>query len=388
MTANVTSITRARAAAVRSATRTRVNNRTATVMMVVAFVLIVIGLAATLSASSTVGLARDEGQYSMFVRQLVGVGLGTVAMLVAARVPFRLYRRMAVPLFLLTLVLLVWVLVDGVVAGGSRRWIAVGPLPAFQPSELAKFTVIVALATVMERKHRLLGDFGHFLAPVAMILGTTGLLVMLQPDLGTTIVIAACAIAVLLASSAPFRYVALTGFGGVVVAGALAVAAPYRFARITGFLEPWADPAGNGYQLIQSYLALGTGGIFGVGLGNSRARWFYLPNAHTDFIFSIVGEETGFIGGVLVILLFVVLALSGWATARRAPDSFGRMMAAGITTWFSFQAIVNIGGVVGVLPITGITLPFVSFGSTALVVSMAALGVLVNVAQQGTAPRS
>jgi cell division protein FtsW len=157
----------------------------------------------------------------------------------------------------------------------------------------------------------------------------------------------------------------------------------YRAERIEGFLDPYADSSGNGYQVIQGYYALGNGGIFGVGLGASRARWLYLPNAHTDFIFAIIGEETGLIGGLTVLGLFIVLALAGWMVASRAPDRFGRMVAAGITVWLSFQALVNIGGVLGVLPITGIALPFVSFGSTALIVSMAAMGILVNIAQSG-----
>lgn len=386
MTAKVTSITQARAAAVRSATRSRVNSRLGTVLAVVALVLMVIGLAATLSASSTVGLGDGDGQYSLFLRQLAGLGLGAVAMVLTVRIPYRAYRRMAVPILLVSFALLVAVLATGRMAGGSRRWLELGPI-GFQPSEFSKFAVIVALAAIMERKERLLHDFGHYLAPVVVVVGGTALLVMLQPDLGTTIIIAASALAVLLVSSAPFPYVALTGAGAAAAGALLAVAAPYRFARLTGFLDPWADPSGTGYQLIQSYLALGTGGVFGVGLGNSRARWFYLPNAHTDFIFAIIGEETGLIGGMLVLALFLVLTVTGWAVARRAPDPFGRMLAAGITAWFSFQAVVNIGGVLGVLPITGITLPFVSFGSSALIVTMAALGILVNVARHGVSPR-
>ena len=189
--------------------------------------------------------------------------------------------------------------------------------------------------------------------------------------------------AVIIASDAPLKYVALLGLVVIGVVAFFAFDEAYRAARIEAFLDPYSDASGNGYQVIQGYYALGNGGVFGVGLGASRARWFYLPNAHTDFIFAIIGEETGLIGGLTVIGLFVVLALAGWLVASRAPDRFGRMVAAGITVWLSFQALVNIGGVLGVLPITGIALPFVSFGSTGLVVSMAALGVLVNIAQSG-----
>jgi cell division protein FtsW len=175
----------------------------------------------------------------------------------------------------------------------------------------------------------------------------------------------------------------LLGLVAVLATVFLAFEADYRASRIDSFLDPYADPSGDGYQVIQGYYALGNGGVFGVGLGASRARWFYLPNAHTDFIFAIIGEETGLIGGLTVIGLFIALAVAGWVVATRAPDSFGRMVAAGITVWLSFQALVNIGGVLGVVPITGIALPFVSYGSTALAVSMAAVGILVNIAQSG-----
>lgn len=179
------------------------------------------------------------------------------------------------------------------------------------------------------------------------------------------------------------RFVMMIGVVAVLVAVFFTFDADYRVSRIDSFLNPYADPSGDGYQVIQGYYALGNGGIFGVGLGASRARWLYLPNAHTDFIFAIIGEETGLIGGLTVIGLFTALAVAGWVVAARAPDRFGRMVAAGITVWLSFQALVNIGGVLGVAPITGIALPFVSYGSTALAVSMGAVGILVNIAQSG-----
>jgi cell division protein FtsW len=197
------------------------------------------------------------------------------------------------------------------------------------------------------------------------------------------IVIGAAAMAVIVASDAPMKFVLVIGLVAILAATYFAFDADYRASRIDSFLDPYADPSGDGYQVIQSYYALGNGGIFGVGLGASRARWFYLPNAHTDFIFAIIGEETGLIGGMTVIGLFIALAVAGWVVAARAPDRFGRMVAAGITVWLSFQALVNIGGVLGVVPITGIALPFVSYGSTALAVSMGAVGILVNIAQSG-----
>ncbi len=384
MSSKVTSITEVRAAARRRAERAKSNSRTVTFLLVAVAVLIVIGLTATISASSTVGITRRGGdQYFFLKRQLLGVGIGVIALVLTSRVPYRIYRKLSMPAFAATLALLVVVLMLGAEEGGGRRWLLVGPF-SIQPSEIAKLTVILALATILERKQKLLGDLGHFLGPLALILVPTTFLVMKQPDLGTSIILGVGTMAVVLVSSAPFRYVAgATGLGGVVAAG-LAISDQYRLDRITGFMDPWADAGDTGYQLIQSYYALGTGGLTGVGLGASRARWSYLPNAHTDFIFSIIGEESGFIGGILVIGLFAIVAATGWIVASRAPDQFGRMIATGITAWISVQALVNIGGVLGVLPITGITLPFVSYGSSAVIVTMAALGILVNVAHEGS----
>jgi cell division protein FtsW len=281
---------------------------------------------------------------------------------------------------------LIAVLAAGETVGGATRWLDVGGF-TFQPSELAKISVVLILAFLLERKQKLLSRFGHFIVPVLATVGVVAVLIIRQPDLGTLIVIGAAAMAVIMASHVPFRFVAVVGLIAVLGAAYLAFDVDYRSARIEGFLDPYADPSGNGWQLIQGYYALANGGIFGVGLGASRARWFYLPNAHTDFIFAIIGEETGLIGGLTIIGLFLVIAVAGWVVASRAPDGFGRMIAAGLTVWISFQALVNIGGVLGVLPITGIALPFVSYGSTALIVAMASLGILVNISQAGVDAR-
>lgn len=385
MTTNVTSIARIRTAARKRAERIRTNDRTTTLALLVAVVLVVIGLGATMSASSTVGIHQEADRFHFFKRQLVGVGLGAVALVVASRVPYRFYRKAALPLYLATLALLVAVLAVGVTAGGARRWIAVGPLN-FQPSELAKFAVIALLATLLERKAHNLGTWPHLLTPVGFVVGCVAVLVMRQPDLGTTVLIGAVAMAVLWASTAPATKVMALGVGGILLTILVALAADYRVDRLVGFRDPWATAGNEGYQLIQGYYALGDGGIFGVGLGASRARWFYLPNAHTDFIFAIIGEETGLIGAMTVLALFAVLGVCGWLIAVRAPDLFGRLLAVGITAWLSIQALINVGGVLGVLPITGIALPFVSFGSTALVAALGALGVLVNIGQQGNRP--
>ncbi|MEX0863864.1 MAG: FtsW/RodA/SpoVE family cell cycle protein, partial [Acidimicrobiia bacterium] len=321
MTASVTSISKVRAAARDRAERIRMNGRTSTTLLVVVVVLVVIGLGATQSASSAIALDDTQDRFFYFKRQLLGVGLGTIALLVASRIPYRLYRKLALPSFFLTVGLLVAVLMMGDERGGATRWLEVGGI-SFQPSELAKVTVVFVLAYLLERKHKLLARFSHLIVPLVATVGVVGVLVMRQPDLGTLIVIGAAAMAVVMASDSPFRYVALLAVAAVLVTTFLAFDEVYRTDRISGFLDPYADAQGNGYQVIQGYYALGDGGIFGVGLGASRARWFYLPNAHTDFIFAIIGEETGLVGGLTIIGIFIVLALGGWAVTARAPDRF------------------------------------------------------------------
>ncbi len=383
MTAGVTSITRARAAARSKAERSTTNARIAALLLAPIAILSVIGLGATMSASAIIGLEEYGDKFYFFTSQLMWVGIGTVVLVVATRVNYRLYRRLAIPIFLVSVVGLIAVLQIGVIRGGSRRWIELGSFGSIQPSEFAKFGVIVFLAMVMEKKEKLLTDFWHFLVPVAVSLGLVGVLILRQPDLGTTLVIFGAATTVLAVSAAPMRYVLGTTLAGGALGTLLAFSEPYRRDRLLSFLDPFNDKLGNGWQVVQSQLALGTGGVFGVGLGASRARWSYLPNAHTDFIFAIIGEEVGFAGGLVVMVLFAWLTVVGVAVSYRAPDRFGRMLAAGLVAWLSLQALINIGGVVGALPVTGMPLPFVSYGGSALLTVMGAAGILVNIAKQG-----
>jgi cell division protein FtsW len=277
--------------------------------------------------------------------------------------------------------LLVVVLMVGTPVNGATRWLAYGPI-SIQPSELAKLTTILFLATLVSRHEESMHRLREFLWPVALSVGLVGAMVIMQPDLGTTLLIASGAFAVLVASAAPALYVA----GSALLAAGLALVASmtsaYRWARVTAFLDLTSDPLNTSYQAVQSLVALGTGGLFGVGLGASRARWSFLPNAHTDFVFAIIGEETGLAGSLAVVLLFSVFTVAGTLVAYRASDRFGRLVAIGITTWLVTQALVNIGGATGIMPITGIPLPFVSFGGSALVTALVAVGILVRVARE------
>jgi len=205
----------------------------------------------------------------------------------------------------------------------------------------------------------------------------------MQPDLGTTMLLAFIAMGLLFVAGAPFRHIVPIGLVGAGLSVLAGLAAPYRRERIMAFMDPWADPLESGYHAIQSMIALGSGGFFGVGLGASRQKWSYIPNAHTDFIYAIIGEELGFLGTLVVLGLFLFLAYMGIRTARKAPDRFGLLVASGITIWIALQALVNIGAVTSSLPITGVPLPLVSFGGTSLVISLAAMGVLLNIAKQG-----
>lgn len=349
-------------------------------LMVVVAMLLTIGLGAMLSASSVVSLRTSSGQFELFTRQVMWVGLGLAALVVAAFVPYRVWQRFALPLYALTVVGLVVTLIVGDARGGAMRWIVVGPI-TIQVAEFAKFSVLALLAAVLTKKDALLEDLRHVFVPLLAIVGTVAVLLLAQPDFGNLMLIVAPAFVMLAVSAVPMRFVFGLGATGLLAMTALAMSADYRKARLLGFLDPFANAQGTGLQAVQSMVALGTGGFFGVGLGQSRARWSLLPNAHTDFIFAIIGEETGFAGAAIVITLFALLAAVGVSIAFRAPDGFGRLLAAGIVAWLTIQAIVNVGGVVAVLPITGVPLPFISNGGNAMLANLFAVGVLLNISR-------
>jgi cell division protein FtsW len=345
--------------------------------------LVLLGLVMILSASHVESFERYGSSFMIFKRQLLWAVVGVIAYLVCARIDYRRWRGAGYIGFPIVAALLVAVLIPGigVSAGGSARWLALGPV-TFQPSEAAKLVLVLLLADVFARKdERLLQEPAHTYLPALPLLGLLALLVMLQPDMGTTILLAAIVFGMMFVAGAPLRYLVPAGTLGATFAAVVALVADYRRARILAFMDPWADPLKTGYHTIQSLIALGSGGWFGVGLGASRQKWSYIPNAHTDFIFSILGEETGLIGTLTVLALFVFLAYLGVRAARRAPDRFGMMIASGVTIWVSTQALVNIGAVSATLPVTGVPLPLVSFGGTSLVILLASLGIVTNIAR-------
>ncbi len=352
-------------------------------LMVVA-VLNVIGVVMVLSASSVQSLDSKGTAWWFFERQLLWTALGVTGFAVASRVDYRSWRKYTVPFLAIATVLLILVLIPGLGlwVDGSRRWLGYGSW-RMQPSEIAKLALLVFAADVLTRQQRKVGDWKKALRPVMLIFILFAFLIMKEPDLASTMVLTIILGSVLLVGGIRARHLLAIGGAAVGAVTLFAMLVPWRRARLLAFLDPWQDKANSGYQVTQSLIALGSGGWTGVGLGASRAKWRFLPAAHTDFIFAIVGEELGLFGCLLVLGLFGALAYLGVRTALRAPDRFGMLLAGGITAWIVGQAVINIGSVVGLLPVSGIPLPFVSFGGTALLFTMIAAGMLGNIARQG-----
>ncbi|GAC1364699.1 MAG: hypothetical protein NVSMB32_07480 [Actinomycetota bacterium] len=350
--------------------------------------LVGLGLVMVLSASSVEAFRTYGSSFLFFKKQLIGAVMGLVALLVLARVDYRKLRPLVRPLFWVTLALLVAAVVPGlgVSGGGSSRWLTFGPL-TIQPSELAKLSLILATAHLLERKGGRVGDLRELAVPVLPMAGLACLLMLMQPDLGTAIITMASVLVVMYLAGARLRHLAAVLAAGVVAAAGVVMTQGYQRARFASYLDPWSDPLKGGYQIIQGQIALGTGRWFGVGLGASRQKWSYVPNAHTDFIFAIIGEELGLIGTLLVLAAFVYFVYLGIRIAREAPDSFGFLVAGGLTAWIGIQAVINVGAVTGMLPITGVPLPMISFGGTSLVLTMGAIGILLSIARRGKPPR-
>jgi len=339
--------------------------------------LLLLGLVMVLSASSIESFKTFGSSYTLAGRQaLFGIG-GLVGLYFAARTSVQFWRGIARWLAIGALALLVIVLVIGVAVAGQRNWIELfGPF-RIQPSEFAKIALVVWGADQLARKETYYREWKELLAPIVPVAGLFMILVLMEGDFGNTLMLAAILCGMLFAAGVPGRFFALFAGIGVLATWALTLAAPYRMERITSWLDQSSDPLGVGWQLTQGYYALGTGGILGVGLGASREKWGALPEAHTDFIFTVIGEELGLIGTVSVLLLFAVLAFAIFRLSRTTKDPFVRISTAGVGCWIVVQAIINIGAVLGLLPITGVPLPFVSYGGSSLVPALAAIGMLL-----------
>ncbi len=349
----------------------------------VVLALLITGLAAVSSASAVLSFERFGHSNYYFFRQLIFVAIGLGLLFVVSRVDYHLWKKFAG-----------WILISGVIAlilvaipslgfksGGTRAWFNLGPF-LLQPSEFGKLALVIYLASWFDRKEGAETNFWFgIVPPLLVVLGLTGL-VLIEPDLGTAIVYGIVASVMFFAAGARYKY--LIGLGAV-ACGALwllVLAAPYRIARITTFLHPEQDPQGSGYHIMQALIAIGSGGLWGYGFGASRQKHNYLPESIGDSIFAVMAEELGFIRIVLVVLLFLGFAFIGLRIARRAPDRFGQLCAVGLTAWVVFQAIVNMGAISNLLPLTGITLPFISYGGSSLLSVCIAAGVMLNISRQ------
>lgn len=348
--------------------------------------MLLVGLLMILSASHVASFERYGSSFVFFNRQVVGAAIGVCAAIILSRIDYHLLRKVAGPAVIVVIFLLSLVLMPGIgiSSGGSSRWLPLGPF-RFQPSEMAKLALVLYTAHILDAKRNRIARLKELIVPVLPMAGFVSLLVVIQPDLGTAVICAASVLVVMFLAGARSRHMAGIMSIGFIAALALAFSEGYRRARVFTFLNPWSDPSGSGWQPIQGQIALGSGGWFGVGLGASRQKWSYVPNAHTDFIYAIVGEELGLAGTLGVLTLFVFFIYWGIRTARKAPDRFGFLLAGGITGWLGIQALINMGAVTGLLPITGVPLPLISFGGSSLLFTLAGVGILLGIARRGRA---
>jgi len=343
--------------------------------------LLVLGLVMVLSASSIESYRVHGSPYTLAQRQALFAVLGVVGMFFAARTSVQFWRGLALPIMAAAFLLLVAVLIIGVEVAGQRNWIEIiGPF-RLQPSEFAKLALVVWGATMLSRTGRRVPSWGALLIPLLPVAASMMLLVLLEGDFGNTVMLAAITAGMLFAAGAPMRLFAVLAGVGAVGLVLITLAAPYRMQRFTSWLDPEADRLGFGWQVSQGQYALGTGGFWGVGLGASREKWGSLPEAHTDFIFPVIGEELGLFGTMSVLLLFAVLAFAIFRLSRNTDDPFVRLAAAGVGSWIVVQAVINVGGVLGLLPVTGVTLPLVSYGGSSLIWTLAAIGMLLAFAR-------
>ncbi|HCP08908.1 MAG TPA: putative lipid II flippase FtsW [Candidatus Moranbacteria bacterium] len=353
------------------------------VLFYTTFALLVFGLIMISSAGIAYSKTRFGDSYFFFKRQLVGVSIGLIAMYFAQRINYNFWKKISFPFFLLSLFLLILVFVPGVGSKiyGASRWLQIGHL-SFQPSEMLKLNLVIYLAAWIESRGNLIKDFFEGLLPFAAIVGMISFLLMKQPDMGTLGVIILTAAGMFFVSGSKFSHMFLMGSAGAAALFLLIKMESYRMNRLLVFLHPELDPRGIGYQINQALLAIGSGGIFGVGLGHSLQKFNYLPEPVGDSIFAIIGEELGLVGCLVLLGLFTFFALRGFKIAKNAPDSFGRLLAAGIVSWIFFQAAINISAISGIIPLTGIPLPFISYGGTSIVFLMTGVGILLNISKQ------
>jgi len=347
--------------------------------LIVALALVGIGIVMVYSTSAILAGERFGDPYYFLKRQALYAGVGFFLMILMMFLPYRILNQLAYPIFGISVLLLIAVLVPGIGhrAGGAMRWLKIGGF-TFQPSEFAKLGLIIFLAYFLTKKEEKIRSFSFGFLPTLLLSGLVIGLVIKEPDFGAALFLAVMVFILLFVSGARVIYIASALLLAVPVIYGLLMSAEYRYKRLIGFIRPWDDPTGTSFQIIQSFLSFGSGGLFGLGLGEGRQKLFFLPAPHTDFIFSIVGEELGLVGAMVVVILFFILAFRGIQIGISIPDKFGSYLALGITLMISIQAIINMGVVLGLLPTKGLTLPFVSYGGTSLIANFIGLGILLH----------
>lgn len=332
------------------------------------------------SASSVWAEYKFNDQYKYLKSQLIFLVLGYLIMILISKFPYQNYKKLSNIIFLVTTSLLVLVLIPGIgtVRNGSRSWFGLGGF-GIQPSEFTKLSLIIFTAKYLENNERDLKSIKEGVLPILGVLLLVFALIMLEPDFGTGVVIVMTIVVLLFVSGVNLNFFVKIGILGLIGVVVLIIIAPYRTQRIISFLNPWSDPLGSGFQIIQSLYAIGPGGLLGLGLGNSIQKHFYLPEPQTDFIFSIISEEFGFLGILIVAVLFLTIITTGFKIATKCEDKFGKYLAFGITFSLAFQAMLNLMVVVGLIPVTGVTLPFLSYGGSSLLISLTSIGILLNI---------
>ncbi|MEY4093388.1 MAG: Cell division protein FtsW [Acidobacteriota bacterium] len=343
--------------------------------------LICVSIVMVYSASALVALERFQQPYLFVTRQMMWAAVGIAVLSIVMRIDYRSYRNDKLVWAMIAVVgLMLLAVLFRAPINGTRRWFGIGGF-GIQPSELAKLTAIIFTAMILERRMSRINELSYSLLPIGMIVGVFVGLILLEPDFGTSVSLLAVVSVMIFAAGISYRYLLGAALVAVPALYVILMQADYRRRRLLTFMDPWADPLGDGFQIIQSLIAVGTGGVFGKGLMQGVQKLFYLPEPHTDFIFAVISEETGFIGATLIVLCFCVIAWRGLRTAMRAPDSFGAFLALGITLMLVLQAFVNISVVLGLMPTKGIPLPLVSNGGSSMLMNLLAVGVLLNISQ-------
>lgn len=358
-------------------------NKADRILLYLTFALLVFGLIMVASAGIGYSRSRFGDAYFFFKRQLVGVSIGLAVLYLTQKINYNFWKKISIPFFAVSVIFLALVFVPGIGSRiyGANRWIQLGVI-SFQPSEMLKLSLIIYLAAWLDGRGERARDFFEGLLPFAIIMAAIGFLLIKQPDMGTLGVTVLIAMTIYFINGAKISHMLLLALGGFLSFYALMKTESYRTDRFLVFLHPELDPRGVGYQINQALLAIGSGGILGVGLGHSMQKFNYLPEPVGDSIFAIIGEELGLIGAAFLIVLFVGLSLRGLRVARNAPDIFSKLAAVGIVAWIFFQAFINIAAITGLIPLTGVPLPFVSYGGTSIIFLMAGIGILLNISKQ------